>query len=243
MQGNNAAAIAPGRQIIRRLDPRTKLALLLMSFVVVLLPQRPAVVALGQAAVLLHLTLARAWPALKPVRWLLVALALFSLGVWSFLAQGPSHLFWRVSRESLAFGAANFLKLASMMVAGLTLLATTPAEELFVGLAKLRLPYRRGLCLCPGPALGPGDLRHRQPGEGGPGSPGPGLGAGQSPGAVAAPPALAGAYLSPDPAPQPDHGLGPGGPGLPDEPPPHLSPGDPPAAPGLAGPGRGRRRA
>jgi energy-coupling factor transporter transmembrane protein EcfT len=60
MQGNNAAAIAPGR-LIRRLDPRTKLALLLMSFVMVLLPQRPAVVALGAAAVLLHLTLARAW--------------------------------------------------------------------------------------------------------------------------------------------------------------------------------------
>jgi len=60
MQGNNAAAIAPG-QLIRRLDPRTKLALLLMSFVVVLLPQRPAVVALGAAAgcltlfLLLHL--------------------------------------------------------------------------------------------------------------------------------------------------------------------------------------------
>ena len=52
-----------------------------------------------------------------------------------------ADLFWRVSRESLAFGAANFLKLATMMVAGLILLATTPAEELFVGLVKLRLPY------------------------------------------------------------------------------------------------------
>ena len=141
MQGNNAKSESSGRNLIRRLDPRTKLALLLLSFVIVLLPQKPALVALGGAAVLLHLTLARAWPALKPVRWLLVALALFSLGVWSWMAQGPSHLFWRVSRESLAFGAANFLKLATMMVAGLILLATTPVEELFVGLVKLRLPY------------------------------------------------------------------------------------------------------
>ncbi len=141
MQGNNANREASGRNVIRSLDPRTKLALLLLSFVIVLLPQRPALVALAGAAVLLHLTLARAWPALKPVRWLLVALALFSLGVWSWMAQGPSHLFWRVSRESLAFGAANFKKLATMMVAGLILLATTPVEELFVGLVKLRLPY------------------------------------------------------------------------------------------------------
>jgi energy-coupling factor transport system permease protein len=141
MRANNPNGYASGRNIIRCLDPRTKLSLLLMSFVMVLLPQRPAVVALASAAVLAHLTLARAWPSLKPVRWLLPILAVFSLGIWSWMAQGPSHLFWRVSRESLAFGAANFLKLATMMVAGLILLATTPAEELFAGLVKLRLPY------------------------------------------------------------------------------------------------------
>ncbi len=37
MQGNNAAAIAPGR-VIRPLDPRTGLTLLLMSRVAALLP-------------------------------------------------------------------------------------------------------------------------------------------------------------------------------------------------------------
>jgi energy-coupling factor transporter transmembrane protein EcfT len=61
MQGNNAAAITPGR-LIRRLEPRTRLALLLMSFVMVLLPRRPAAVVLGAAAVLLHLTLTRTSP-------------------------------------------------------------------------------------------------------------------------------------------------------------------------------------
>jgi energy-coupling factor transport system permease protein len=141
MQGNNTIAGGWGSKIIRGLDPRTKLALLFMSFAMVLLPQQPVVVALAGALVFLHLTLAGAWPALKPVRWLFLPLALFSLGVWSWMAQGPTQLFWWVSRESLAFGAANFLKLATMMVAGLVLLATTPVEELFVGLVKLRLPY------------------------------------------------------------------------------------------------------
>jgi energy-coupling factor transport system permease protein len=141
MQGNNTPGNVPPGNLIQRLDPRTKLALLLISFVMVLLPQGPAVVALGSAAVLLHLTLARAWPNLKPVRWLFLPLALFSLGIWSWMAQGPSHLFWRVSRESVAFATANFLKLATMMVAGLILLATTPVAELFAGLVKLRLPY------------------------------------------------------------------------------------------------------
>ena len=141
MQGNKFSEAPPGLNWVRRLDPRTKLCLLMASFVMVLLPESPQVVALATLMVLGHVTLARSWRALRPIRWLLLPLAVFSLGVWSFLAHGPTLLFWGVSRESLAFGAANFLKLATMMVAGLTLLATTPPEELFIGLVKLRLPY------------------------------------------------------------------------------------------------------
>ncbi len=126
---------------LHRLDPRTKLALLLASFIMALLPQRPEQVALAASAVLLHLSLARAWPWLVRLRWLLLILALFSITVWSLLAKGPHLLFWRVSRESLAFGVATFLKLATMLTAGLVLLATTSNEELFLGLVKLRLPY------------------------------------------------------------------------------------------------------
>jgi energy-coupling factor transport system permease protein len=141
MQGNNLSG-APAPLIwIQRLDPRTKLLLLAISFVMVLLPQSPQVVALATLAVLGHLSLARAWRALVPIRWLLVMLALFTVGIWSVVAHGPTHLFWRISRESLDFGVANFLKLTAMMVAGLTLLATTPAEELFLGLVKFRVPY------------------------------------------------------------------------------------------------------
>lgn len=141
MQGNNLSEAQTHLTWIHRLDPRTKLLLLVASFAMVLLPESPQVVFLATLLVLGQVTLARAWPALLPIRWLLVTLALFSLGVWAVMAQGPTHLFWRVSRESLAFGAANFLKLSTMMVAGLTLLATTPAEELFLGLVKFQLPY------------------------------------------------------------------------------------------------------
>ncbi len=127
--------------MIERLDPRVKIALLLASFLAVLLPQRPLVAGLAALLVLGQLALARAWGELHRLRWLLLVLALFSIVVWSVLAQGPTLLFWRVSRESLAFGLATFLKLGTMMVAGMVLLATTPVEELFLGLVKLRLPY------------------------------------------------------------------------------------------------------
>lgn len=141
MQENNPSAGPETITWVHRLDPRTKLALLAASFLTALLPQRPEVAGLAALAVLGHLALARAWGELRRIRWLLFVLALFSIGVWSWLAQGPTPLWGRISRESLAFGAATFLKLATMMVAGVVLLATTPVEELFRGLVKLRLPY------------------------------------------------------------------------------------------------------
>jgi energy-coupling factor transport system permease protein len=141
MQENFLQAAGSGGTLIHRLDPRTKLALLLTSFILAILPERPAVAGVVAGLVLGHLALARAWGELYRIRWLLLALLVFSLTVWSLLAQGPTPLFWRVSRESLAFGAATFLKFGTMMVAGLVLLATTRVEELFLGLVRLRLPY------------------------------------------------------------------------------------------------------
>ena len=141
MQDNFLQAAGSGGTLVHRLDPRTKLALLLASFVMAILPQRPAVAGAVAVLVLFHLALARAWGELYRLRWLLAALLVFSLTVWSILAHGPTPLFWRVSRQSLEFGAATFLKFGTMMVAGLVLLATTRVEELFLGLVRLGLPY------------------------------------------------------------------------------------------------------
>ncbi len=141
MQDNFHDTAASGATLIHRLDPRTKLALLLVSFVMAILPERPVVALLAALLVLAQVALAKAWGEVYRCRWLLVALLVFSLTVWSLLAQGPTPLFWRVSHESLAFGAATFLKFGAMMVAGLVLLATTRVEELFLGLVRLRLPY------------------------------------------------------------------------------------------------------
>jgi len=141
MQGNFHDPAGSGATLIHRLDPRTKLALLLASFIMAVLPEQPAVAGLAAVLVLIQVALARAWGELYRCRWLLLMLLVFSLAVWSLLSRGPSPLFWGVSRESLAFGAATFLKFGAMMVAGLVLLATTRVEELFLGLVRLRLPY------------------------------------------------------------------------------------------------------
>lgn len=127
--------------VVHRLDPRTKLLLLAATFVMAVLPEHPLAAGWVFAWVLAQVALARAWQEVYRFRWLLVTLLVFSVTVWSILAQGPTRLFWRVSLESLAFGLATFLKLGAMMLAGLVFLATTATEELFLGLVRLRLPY------------------------------------------------------------------------------------------------------
>ena len=126
---------------LHRLDPRTKLGLLLISFITVLLPQQPLIVATASLLILLSAGWARAWENLARIKWLLIILFLFTTAIWSFLAQGPTPLFPGVTVESLAYGIATALKLVSMMVAGLVLLSTTRVEEIFLALVRLRLPY------------------------------------------------------------------------------------------------------
>ncbi len=135
MQANNA------RPAAARLDPRTKLAVLALSFAAALLPEHPAVAAAALGVILGHAAWAGALGRVYQMRWLLAPLAVCTVAIWGLLAQGPTVLFWRVSMESLAFGLATFLKLAAMLVAGLTFLAATSVEELFLGLVKLKVPY------------------------------------------------------------------------------------------------------
>jgi len=124
-----------------RLDPRTKLALLGISFIMVLLPQQPLVVALATLCIFIQVIWAQAWPNLRRIRGLLIALFVLTILIWSFLAHGPTPLGLGVTVESLAFGVATALKLVSMLVAGVALLSTTRVEEIFLALVRLRIPY------------------------------------------------------------------------------------------------------
>lgn len=128
-----------------RLDPRTKILGVLMLFGLPLAfndPRYVAVVALGLVALGVA---AKALPNFWRMRYLLLLLVLFSSLLWPFFAKGPTPLWsWgplEVSRESLLFGIAMGLRLASFVAAGLIFLSTTTNEEFTQGLIRLRLPY------------------------------------------------------------------------------------------------------
>ncbi|HEY3275520.1 MAG TPA: energy-coupling factor transporter transmembrane component T [Syntrophorhabdaceae bacterium] len=130
---------------LHRLDPRTKMIGTIMLFAMTLSFNDPLYVAFITAAIVCTAVSAHAIGALWKLRLILMLLVLFSVALWPFFAEGPTTLWsWRslkVSRESLLFGVAMGLRLATFVITGLLLLATTRNEEMTNGLIKMKLPY------------------------------------------------------------------------------------------------------
>jgi energy-coupling factor transport system permease protein len=130
---------------LHRLDPRTKLIGVVFLFVIALSFNHPFYMAGVTAAVLALALSGRAQSALWTLRYVLLLLVLFSVIFWPLFVKGSTILlswkFLAVSRESLLYGIAMGLRLATFVMAGLVLLVTTKNEEITNGLIKMKLPY------------------------------------------------------------------------------------------------------
>jgi len=134
-----------GRTWLHRLDPRTKLMGTLILFVLCLCFNHPLYLLLIALAIGALALSAKAFLNFWRLRWLLLLLMAFSTLLWPFfvrgstaiLAWGPLHL----SQESIAYGVAMGLRLASFVSIGLVLLSTTRNEELTHGLIRMGLPH------------------------------------------------------------------------------------------------------
>ena len=126
---------------VHRLDPRTKLFLMLGSFAAAVLFFAPAPLLLLLGVLLLYGALAGALGNLRRIWALLLSIALISVVSWSVFMRGTTPLFWRVSQEGLAFGLGAAIKIDAMIVSGLIFLSTTKTEEITLGLISLRVPF------------------------------------------------------------------------------------------------------
>jgi energy-coupling factor transport system permease protein len=128
-----------------RLDPRTKMIGVLIIFTVCLCFNHPlymAAVSLGVVIIAISAkTLYNFWR----LHFILILLVMFSTVIWPFFAKGPTPLLsWgplHVSRESLLYGIAMGLRLATFVATGLIFLSTTRNEEFTNGLIRMGLPY------------------------------------------------------------------------------------------------------
>jgi energy-coupling factor transport system permease protein len=126
---------------IHRLDPRTKLFLMLGSFVVAVLFTRPGPLLALLVIVLAYAALSRSMGNLWRIWGLLVSIALVSVVSWSLFVRGATPLYGRISWEGLTFGVASAIKIDGMIISGLVFLSATRIEEMVLGLIRLRVPF------------------------------------------------------------------------------------------------------
>jgi energy-coupling factor transport system permease protein len=127
---------------VHRLDPRTKMLLLVGTFALAFLFVNPLYGLVVLALVVLFGAAARSLVNLKRVRFILIMIGLVTVVLWSVFAQGQTPLFLFVEWESLLYGIGVALRIDATIVAGMIFLSTTRNEEIATGLVRLGLPYR-----------------------------------------------------------------------------------------------------
>ncbi len=130
---------------IHRLDPRTKIIGMVIIFTLCLCFNHPLYMAAISCGVIGIAVSARALLNFWRLRFLLLLLMVFGTGMWFFFVKGPTLLWswgpFHLSRESILYGIAMGLRLATFVGTGLIFLSTTRNEEITNGLIQMGLPY------------------------------------------------------------------------------------------------------
>jgi len=126
---------------IHRLDPRTKILILLATFVIAMVPSTVLHALAAFVLVALYVTAARAWSTVARIRGFLMIITTFTILIWGVIPRGEDVLWLFIRRESLVFGVLTAIKIDAILIAGIAFLATTRNEEITIGLVKMGVPY------------------------------------------------------------------------------------------------------
>lgn len=126
---------------LHRLDSRTKLILMFLSFAIAVMFMNIIVLACLLILVTAYGASGRILGNLKRIKVVLIMITLFSLIIWS-IARPSENKFFIFSLEGLFYGIMIALKTNAMIISGMVFLSTTKIEEIAEGLVKLKVPYR-----------------------------------------------------------------------------------------------------
>lgn len=133
--------------LFHRLDPRTKILILMTVFVVVLYFEHPLWVLPISLLILLHGYLSKSLVNLKRIRFILIILTISSLVLWNLFSKGVTPLFGPVTVEGLLYSFNRILVMTSLITEGMIFLSTTRTEEFVLGMIRFGLPYRVGFAI------------------------------------------------------------------------------------------------
>src|ERR687885_48435 len=127
---------------VHRLDPRTKIFLLVGMFALPFVFLNPFYELAVLALVLFFGYLAQSLANLRRIWFILLAILVVTTILWSIVGSGRTPLFLFVEREALLYGFSTALRIVITVIAGMFFLSTTRNEEVGIGLVRLGIPYR-----------------------------------------------------------------------------------------------------
>src|ERR671910_272262 len=127
---------------VHRLDPRTKMFLLVGMFTLPFVFLNPLYELAVLALVLFFGYLARSLANLRRIWFILLTILIVTTILWSIVGSGQTPLFLFVEQEALLYGFSIALRIVITVIAGMFFLSTTRNEEVGIGLVRLGIPYR-----------------------------------------------------------------------------------------------------
>lgn len=127
---------------VHRLDPRTKLAVMILSFALAIIVTSVPGLIVVVALVLTYAYLGKTLSNLKRIKVVLFMLTLMSIVLWALTGGGATVILGPITQEGLLKGISTAIKLNAMIISGMIFLSATKIEEMSSGLVKIGLPYR-----------------------------------------------------------------------------------------------------
>jgi energy-coupling factor transport system permease protein len=127
---------------VHRLDPRTKIFLLIGAFVLAFTFVAPLYELAILGVMLLFAYVSGAFANLRRIWFILIVIAVMTVIMWSLFGSGETPFFWFVEWEAFLYGVSMALRIDSVIIAGMIFLSTTRNEEIATGLDRLGIPYR-----------------------------------------------------------------------------------------------------
>jgi energy-coupling factor transport system permease protein len=127
---------------VHRLDPRTKMFLLIGMFVLAFVFLDPLYELAVLVLVLFFGYLAKVLVNLRRIWFILLTITVLTVILWSIFGSGRTPLFLFVEWEALLYGLSIALRIDITVIAGMIFLSTTRNEEVAIGLVRLSIPYR-----------------------------------------------------------------------------------------------------
>jgi len=125
-----------------RLDPRTKVFILLLELIIVLFFKDPSWMGGILLLVIVHAGLSKSFENIRLILRIILVVAISGPILWNLFSSGPTKLFWIFTYESLLYSISRSMLMITMMIAGMVFISTTKTEEFILAMIKLGVPYR-----------------------------------------------------------------------------------------------------